>query len=416
MSIIEKNLKLYLNNNFNVMLSGRHGIGKTEIIKSLFQEKFGDNWAYFSASTMDVWVDFIGVPKPIKRADGTEVLRLIRPERFADDNIEALIFDEYNRSDSKVQNAVMELIQFKSINGIKFKNLKVIWIAVNPFDEEGTYDVKDLDPAQLDRFPIKITMPYKVDKKYFNNKHGAISKPFTDWWSTLTEENKFKVSPRLLDNAIDIYQCGGDLRDVLPKETNINDLLNGINSVSIDDEWLGISKKTKEEKLLFFMNLGNVTKFKSKIIDEFSEYINYIPEDYIMNIINTKEIDFLEKMLKIVDDIPESIIKEVENDYKKDFKDVLKEGLGLSFNLDFNGKNVVITGKFLKNYRGGNSQSEIEDLLNRIGAKIQKAVNSKTDYVLQADTNIQSAKSKAAKNRNIPVISDEEFHKVYGNY
>ena len=135
-----------------------------------------------------------------------------------------------------------------------------------------------------------------------------------------------------------------------------------------------------------------------------------------MNIINTKEVDFLEKMLKIVDDIPEVIIKEVENDYKKDFEDVLKEGLGLSSNIDFNGKNIVVTGKFIKKYRGGNSQSEIEDLLKRVGGKIQKAVNNQTDYVLQADTRIASAKSKAANNKNIPVISEEEFHKIYGSF
>ena len=42
------------------------------------------------------------------------------------------IFDELNRAKPKVRNAVMELIQFRSINGIKFNNLRMIWAAINP--------------------------------------------------------------------------------------------------------------------------------------------------------------------------------------------------------------------------------------------------------------------------------------------
>lgn len=182
---------------------------KKYFIKQVFQEEFGDNWAYFSAATMDAWVDFIGVPKAVTRKDGTTVLDLIRPARFADDKVEALFFDEYNRSPVKVCNAVMELIQFKSINGRKFKNLKVIWGAINPWDEDEKYHVEKVDPAQLDRFPIKIDMPYKLERSYFKKKHGAIATPFMQWWNLHSQEIKYKISPRLLDQSIDIYKVGG---------------------------------------------------------------------------------------------------------------------------------------------------------------------------------------------------------------
>ena len=43
--------------------------------------------------------------------------------------------DEFSRAHKKVRNAVMELIQFKSINGRKFKNLKIVWAAINPDDD-----------------------------------------------------------------------------------------------------------------------------------------------------------------------------------------------------------------------------------------------------------------------------------------
>jgi hypothetical protein len=419
MSLDKKMLKLYAQNNFNVLISGRHGTGKTETIKEIFNEEFGDNWAYFSASTMDAWVDFIGVPKAVTRDDGTQVLELIKPARFADDTVEALVFDEYNRSPMKVRNAVMELIQFKSINGRKFKNLKVIWAAINPFTEEGTYDVDEIDPAQLDRFPIKIQMPYKLDKKYFKNKHGAQSKAFIDWWTSLSEDNQFKVSPRLLDESIKVYNVGGDLKHVLPLECNISDLIKRIRAISADDEWKHFTTGTKNDKLSFLSNLSNVSKFKSYILNDISKYIEYVPEDYILTQIDTKDEDWINSFLLNENDVPEQIKKEVEDIYEKSFSDSLKELLGILPNyksIDLNGSNVVISGKFLLSYNGGNTQSDIKQLLGRIGANLQKSVIRSTDYLISTDNNATTTKVIDANNLGTNIITESEFHKIYGSY
>ena len=127
-------LDFWIQNNYNVILRGRHGVGKTACIKEAF-DRNNLKWLYFSASTMDPWVDFIGVPKE-KVENGISYLDLVRPKAFAEDEVEALFFDEYNRSASKIRNAVMELIQFKSINGKQFKNLKIVWAAINPEDKD----------------------------------------------------------------------------------------------------------------------------------------------------------------------------------------------------------------------------------------------------------------------------------------
>ena len=419
MALDRKMLKLYAQNGFNVIISGRHGTGKTEIIKELFNEEFGENWAYFSASTMDAWVDFIGVPKAVKRADGTEVLELIRPARFADDTVEALVFDEYNRSPIKVRNAVMELIQFKSINGRKFKNLKVIWAAINPFTEEGTYDVDEIDPAQLDRFPIKIEMPYKLDKKYFKNKYGAISKPFMDWWCSLSEENQYKISPRLLDNSIEIYKVGGDLKHVLPRESNISLLIKAIQSVSSDDEWANFVTMESKDKSNFLSNLTNISKFKSYILSDLNKVLKYLPEDYIINLIDTKDTDWVTALLDPNCVVPKSIIDEIEDTYNANFEDALNEILGIvpvSNNLDLKGKNFVITGKFVLGYKNGNVQGDIKDLLNRIGARIQNQVVGSTDYLINADGNSHTSKTEKALAINTPIITEQDFNNAYGNY
>ena len=77
---------------------------------------------------MHPWVDFIGVPKEKTDDNGNSYLDLVRPQEFQDDEVEAIFMDEFSSfTHKKVRNAVMELIQFKSINGRKFKNLKIVW-------------------------------------------------------------------------------------------------------------------------------------------------------------------------------------------------------------------------------------------------------------------------------------------------
>jgi len=412
-------LNLYAKNNFNVLLKGRHGTGKTEIIKTIFNNNFGDRWVYFSASTMDAWVDLIGVPKAVTREDGTDVLKLIPPARFADDNVEAIFFDEYNRSPIKVRNAVMELIQFKSINGRKFNNLKVVWAAINPHNEEGTYDVEEIDPAQLDRFPIKIDMPYQLDKQYFKNKYGFSSQPFIEWWTSLSEDLRYSISPRLLDNSIEIYQVGGDLKHVLPIQSNISNLIQRIQSVSLDDEWKNFATLLPEEKSLFFKNLGNISKFKSYILKELDKVIQYIPQDYIMNQVITKDLEWL-KEIRSCKNVPSEIKTEVESTFSQPFEAVIKEliySLSNSAALNLQGKTVVLTGKFSLNYSNGNTQGDIETLLSRIGAFVTNTVTKKTQFIINAnDVKSPSSKVIKAQNLSIPIISEYDFHKVYGAF
>jgi MoxR-like ATPase len=170
---MEAKLDFWIKEGLNVIFVGKHGVGKTTMVKEAF-ERNNLKWLYFSSATMDPWVDFIGVPKEKTEGELT-FLELVRPKYFQTDEIEALFFDEFNRSHKKVRNAVMELIQFKSINGKKFNNLKIIWAAVNPDDEEDEelkYDVEKIDPAQLDRFHIHIKIPYKPHYVYFKNRYG----------------------------------------------------------------------------------------------------------------------------------------------------------------------------------------------------------------------------------------------------
>ena len=219
----------------NVLLIGKHGVGKTALVLETFKQAGLKHYRIFSAATMDPWVDFIGVP--FKQEDGKGAyLDIAPPKDFRDDNVEAIFMDEYNRAPKKVRNAIMELAQFKSINGRKFKNLKVVWAAVNPDDDEDDlqYDVEKIDPAQLDRFHIQLTLPYKPSRSFFQNKFGEeMASAAINWWNTLTQATKLLVSPRRLEYALDWHKVGGHLEEVLPYEANHQKLRTALQTTPI---------------------------------------------------------------------------------------------------------------------------------------------------------------------------------------
>lgn len=256
-------LDSWIKNDFNVLFHGRHGVGKTSMIFDAFKRanwKLGEDYLYFSAATIDPWVDLIGVPSRAISADGEEVLKLIRPESVHTKTIKAFFVDELNRSHKKVRNAMMELIQFKSINGSKFPNLKIVWGAVNPDeDNELKFDVEKLDPAQEDRFQIHVEIPYKPSEAYFAEKYSdpEMAEAVCKWWKDLPDNVKIKVTPRRLEYAIDVFRKTNDLRYVMPSEAQISTLKNAIQSGNPEKTFKQILEKGNEEEARRWLAIEN---------------------------------------------------------------------------------------------------------------------------------------------------------------
>jgi hypothetical protein len=272
---IEKKLVQYFKLSKNVILEGKHGTGKTSLITKVFSENC-KNWLYFSGSTLDPWVDFVGVPKEIEK-NGESVLSFVLPEKMTDETVEAIFIDEYNRSHKKVRNATMELIQFKSINGRKFPNLKVVWAAVNPSDdEEESYDVESMDSAQTDRFQIYIKVPFSPDYEYFKTKFGnKIAVSAIEWWDGLPKEAKKLVSPRRLDYALEIYNESGDMFDVLDDKTNPTKLLVTLQVGSLEAKIKEFfDNKSGKEAKKFFLSENNF-QGALPIIKKNKDYIKF---------------------------------------------------------------------------------------------------------------------------------------------
>lgn len=296
MIVDQKKLDLYVSKNFNVLFEGERGVGKTSVIYKTF-EKAGLRVKYFSAPTMDPWTDLVGVPKNVLREDGKEVLRMIPPEDFVDDNYDVLFIDELNRAPSKVLNAVMELIQFRSINGRKY-NIKMIWAAINPHSDNDDYQVEKLDKALEDRFQIKIKFPYQVDKQFFQEQHGQIGSIFCEWWENQSPEIQKEISPRRLFETTSFYKDGGDIADMITVG-NISklkaDLKNSSILITLENDFKNqtISKKTKNILSLNYSEI--ITKFlmsKPKIFEFFFPHLNkewlstqFINKTYVYNYI-----------------------------------------------------------------------------------------------------------------------------------
>lgn len=334
-SILITKLDFWVKNNKNVLFIGKKGVGKTAMVQDAF-ERHKLNYRYFSASTMDPWVDFVGVPREktdnkfpeqfdivkelanisqelanewvrnnwkmgeeaarkivshaLNHQEGATYLDLVRPKSFATNDVEALFFDEFNRSPKKVRNAVMELMQFKSINGFKFPNLKMVWAAINPDDDEDeTYDVEKLDPAQADRFHISVIVPYEPNTEWFRQKYGTrIADSAIQWWEELTPEVKNEVSPRRLQYALDVFKERGDMRDVLPLTSNVSKLLTAINTGPITE---------KLDSLLSSKDVADARSFLSNE-NNYSGAMKYIPKSdtlmaYFMPLLNKEKLSVI---------------------------------------------------------------------------------------------------------------------------
>ena len=282
-------LDFWVEHGLNVLLVGKHGVGKTSLVKAAF-ERAKLKWKYFSASTMDPWVDFVGVPRAIESdlevadENGDLItkkithLELVRPKEFATNEIEALFFDEFNRSPKKVRNAVMELMQFKSINGVRFPNLKIVWAAINPDDEEE-YDVERIDPAQEDRFHIKTVIPYVPDREWFAREFGdRTADSAIEWWNSLSDEIKNGVSPRRLEYALKVYKLRGDIRDVLPATSNITKLVQSLSTGPVTEKLEGyMAAKDRTGARLYLGNENNYTQAMKFIPETMAMMEFYIP-------------------------------------------------------------------------------------------------------------------------------------------
>jgi hypothetical protein len=206
----------WMDADLNVMLIGLHGVGKTYAVRE-WAEKKDLKLKYYSCSTLDPYTDLVGIPVPIVDDSGRREIEMVRPRDI--DEAEILFFDEFNRADDKVLDAVMEIVQFHSINGEPLPKLRMVWAAMNPPGQED--NVSDLDPSLVDRFDVyeEVTPAPSVEFLVSVGVRKGIAKALVGWY---TEQNRNRrdtaqmITPRRLEKIGLFYEKTGDYMQAIP--------------------------------------------------------------------------------------------------------------------------------------------------------------------------------------------------------
>ena len=150
----------------NIMLVGRHGIGKSEILTSYYGEKGVRVVTLFLGQMSDPG-DLIGLPHKDEATGKTEFLP---PYWFPTDGEPIVLFlDELNRARPEVLQTVMDLVLNRKLAGKALPEGSRIISAVNDGEE---YQLTDLDPALVSRFNIYTFRPTPQEWLLWAEKSG----------------------------------------------------------------------------------------------------------------------------------------------------------------------------------------------------------------------------------------------------
>lgn len=132
----------------NLMLVGKHGIGKSEILTEYFAKKGMPVVALFLGQMSDPG-DLIGIPSKNVQTGKTDFMP---PYWFPLDGKPIVLFlDELNRARPEILQTIMDLALNRKLAGRELPAGSRIISAVNAGDQ---YQLTDLDPALVSRFNI----------------------------------------------------------------------------------------------------------------------------------------------------------------------------------------------------------------------------------------------------------------------
>lgn len=143
--------------NQNIMLVGRHGIGKSEILTRFYQKKGLKVVTLFLGQMADPG-DLIGLPIPTENGHSTTngncatSTTFLPPFWWPKGNEPIVLFlDELNRARPELLQTVMDLVLNRTLAGRKLPDDSRVIAAVNEGDE---YQLTHLDPALVSRFNV----------------------------------------------------------------------------------------------------------------------------------------------------------------------------------------------------------------------------------------------------------------------
>lgn len=168
----------------NIMLMGKHGIGKSQILEKFYTAKGCKVVSLFLGQMSDPG-DLIGIPHKNEVTGHTEFMP---PYWFPTDDTPVVLFlDELNRARPEVLQTIMDLALNRKLAGRYLPKGSRIISAVNNGEE---YQLTDLDPALVSRFNIYEFVPSVQDWLLWANKNGVDERIIT----------YISANPKALDN------------------------------------------------------------------------------------------------------------------------------------------------------------------------------------------------------------------------
>ncbi|MCQ2583540.1 MAG: AAA family ATPase [Treponema sp.] len=154
----------------NIMLMGKHGIGKSRILEDYFNSKGSKVVTLFLGQMSDPG-DLIGLPEKNEKTGKTDFML---PYWFPTDGKPVVLFlDELNRARPEVLQTIMDLTLNRKLAGKELPAGSRIISAVNNGNE---YQLTDLDPALVSRFNIYEFAPSVEDWINWAEKSGVDSR------------------------------------------------------------------------------------------------------------------------------------------------------------------------------------------------------------------------------------------------
>ena len=154
----------------NLMLVGKHGIGKSEILTEYYSSKGMRVVPLFLGQMSDPG-DLIGIPNKNEQTGKTDFMP---PYWFPLDGKPIVLFlDELNRARPEILQTIMDLALNRTLAGRKLPEGSRIISAVNAGDQ---YQLTDLDPALVSRFNIVNFRPTVQEWLLWAKKTGVDSR------------------------------------------------------------------------------------------------------------------------------------------------------------------------------------------------------------------------------------------------
>ena len=177
----------------NIMLAGRHGIGKSQILTRYFKSKGIPVKTLFLGQMSDPG-DLLGLPNKDEETDKTVFMP---PYWFPVDGKPIVLFlDEINRARPEILQTVMDLVLNRKLAGRELPEGSRIIAAGNDGEE---YQLTDLDPALVSRFNIYTFRPTVEDWLLWATRTGLDERIL----------NFIGANPELLDRSADTKEDQG---------------------------------------------------------------------------------------------------------------------------------------------------------------------------------------------------------------